>query len=271
MGMGRHLRFAVLAALPLAVAAPARAAERIEGVNPDVFRTLQYILGQAGGAAFNDAQVTMLGRAIARDDQVDEAERKLADALARPAYDLVIAARQTAIFKPNDLSLKGSLPASARAIITQAISPAGLAADKARRMGPEARETWSAFHLRSGEAGVAGLVAHARKSPANWTEARNALAARYGEWFAQGSWTSGHAVLRGELERNRGLIAAMPAEQRQSAVLLHLEACALADANSGGKIPQALYASAFGVAPADVAALAARIGIPAARLDPVAP
>ena len=249
--------------------------DRIEGVNKDVFRTLQYIRNNASGS-WNDKQTTMFMRAVMKDGTYDDAERKLVEALQKDTFDIVVAIAKLPDFKPNDLPLKGSLPAASRTLLAKGLTPDAFTAEAARLAGPVAGETQVAFYMRSGNEGMQGLATYAMQSPQNWLEARAAILDDLRTAYARGSdyemsirnvrdsmgtWTSRAATISDPQKKSAGWTLAM-------------EAALTLDVQLKGHLPRHAYmnkAHFDALTPEELKVLenlCARLGIKTSDLDP---
>jgi hypothetical protein len=187
MGPTFLVRMSSLALLGLAVSPDALAqSQRIEGVNKDVFRTLQYLGTSRSSHNWTLSDAGMMVRAITKDLVYDDAERSLVAALEKETFDLIIAAARDPSFNPNDLTRKGALPPDIRAHLSRALTPAGFAEEEARqkaaealRAGPGPGESQVDFFMRTGSEGFAKLVTYAGSSPQTWEQARSALIAEF--------------------------------------------------------------------------------------------
>jgi hypothetical protein len=88
-------------------------ATRIEGVNADVFRTLQYIKGRPN-ENWDEKQTTMLMRAIMKDQKFDDAEQAIIQAMSADNFSLELGAVKSTYYAPKDMTLKGALPPASR-------------------------------------------------------------------------------------------------------------------------------------------------------------
>jgi hypothetical protein len=187
MALSYFRRSAALMALALAVSPAAMGqSQRIEDVNKDVFRGLQYLGTTRPSHNWTAGDAAMMMRAIMKDLAYDDAERALVAALRQETFDLVIAASRAPDFNPADLIRKGTLPADARMQLSAGLAPADFAAERDRQKkaaaletAPAPGETEIAFFMRTGRDGFARLVTYANSGPEAWREARSALLAEF--------------------------------------------------------------------------------------------
>jgi len=278
--MFRSARLCRLTAAVLFLAAPAYAEQqRIDGINKDVFRTLQYIHNMNPGNAWTPDQTTIFMNAVMKDEVYDDAERALVAALQKESFDLIIGAAKDPQFNPNDLLRKGGLPPASRAALATGLTSEAFAATAKRAQdraaGPVGNETILDFHLRTGGEGMSKLAAYALESPAKWGEARLALAGDLRAAFEQ---TKGEAILdmarRTSDFRSTWRTRLTQAQQiadprlKDAAVWLSLEAALTADILLGGTVPNQIYYDILGSGQADtlLASIRQRLGVPAERL-----
>lgn len=255
-----------LAALCLAcgIAFPALAeSQRIEGINADVFRTIQYLQTmRSSNVNWDEKQTTLFMRAIMKDQQYDDAERALATALQSDAFEVTIAAIKTATFKPNDLVLKGSLPQASRDLLAKGLTPEGFAAEAARQTAPAPGESQVAFFMRKGDEGMAKLIKYALSSPQNWLEARGALLSELRPTYKKEEWTNGYISFRSALSRRHQQVSKIADEaERNAGALLITEAAALLDYELKGQINELLYLGMDPKAEEKLVEICERLGI----------
>ena len=278
--MSRRARFCCLSAAALFLAAPAYAEpQRIDGVNKDVFRTLQYIHNMNPGNAWTPDQTEIFMNAVMKDEAYDEAERALVAALQEESFDLIIGAARDPQFNPDDLARKGSLPPASRAALAAGLTNEAFAAaaKKAqdRAAGPVGNETVLDFYLRTGGEGLEKLADYAVESPEKWGEARLALA---GELRAAFEQTQGDSITD-RVRKNSDFRSAwrtrlmqarqLPGPGRNGAATwLSLEAGLTADILLGGIVPNQIYYDVLGPDQADtiLASIRQRLGVPAESL-----
>lgn len=278
--MSRRAPLCCLSAAVLLHVAPAYAEQqRIDGVNTDVFRTLQYIYTLNPGNAWTPAQTQIFMNAVMKDEVYDEAERALVAALQKESFDLIIAAARGPQSRPNDLLRKGSLPPASRAALATGLTAEAFAAAarraRDRAAGPVNDETLIDYYLRTGGEGLAKLAAYALDSPETWAEARLALAGDLRAVFEQ---TRGDAITdrvrrNGDFRtswRTRLSQAGEIADGRvkDAALWLSLEAGLTADILLDGAVSNQIYVDILGPGQADslLAATRQRLGVPAESL-----
>jgi len=278
--MSRRAPLCCLSAAVLLHVAPAYAEQqRIDGVNTDVFRTLQYIYTLNPGNAWTPAQTKIFMNAVMKDEVYDEAERALVAALQKESFDLIIAAARGPQSRPNDLLRKGSLPPASRAALATGLTAEAFAAAarraRDRAAGPVNDETLIDYYLRTGGEGLAKLAAYALDSPETWAEARLALAGDLRAVFEQ---TRGDAITdrvrrNGDFRtswRTRLSQAGEIADGRvkDAALWLSLEAGLTADILLDGAVSNQIYVDILGPGQADslLAATRQRLGVPAESL-----
>jgi hypothetical protein len=246
IGLMRH---AALAALMLGAAPHALAqTQRIDGVNRDVFRTLQYLGSSRASHNWTTGDTGMMMRAIMKDLVYDDAEKSLVEALRKETFDLVIAPARAPDFNPNDIVRKGALPAEARAQLASGLTPDAFAAEEARQKNasalqaaPAPGESQIAFFLRTGREGFAKLAAFAGTGPEAWTQARSAIVAEFRSALTAAIARDRQGMDRGRasFEISRDVIDAMrgrliDAGVSSEARLLVLEAAAAFDVEQTG-------------------------------------
>lgn len=269
-----HLATGLLLAGMVAAGPAIAAPDRIEGVNKDVFRTLQYIRNPSGN--WNDKQTTMFMRAVMKDGTYDDAERKLVAALQKVPFDIVVAATVQPDFKPNDMALKGSLPEASRSLLASGLTPDAFAAEAARLAGPVAGETQVAYYMRSGNEGMQGLTTYAMQSPQNWLEARTAILDDLRDAYARGSdYEMSIRNVRDAMETWTSRAAKISdAQKKQAGWMLAMEAALSLDVQLKGHLPRHAYmnkAHFDALTPEELKvleALCARLGIKTSDLDP---
>lgn len=273
------IRTTLAAAAVLALSAPAHAdPQRIDGLNKDVFRALQYLGTQNASHAWTPAQTQMFINTIMKDQVFDTTERALVAELRKGAFDLVIGAAKDPAFSPADLIRKGSLPPGSRALLDSGLSPeafaAGAAAKAARAAGPVGGETMLDFYLRTHSEGYAKLAAYALETPQKWSETRLALVTelkaaferRQGLSLSDASLSDFYYAWRDRLAMARGLSDRRLAD---AAVMITLEAGVAADVLLGGAVPNVVYARVLGEgeqADATLNTICQRLGVTRARL-----
>lgn len=278
--MSRRVCFWCLSAAALFLAAPAYAEpQRIDGVNKDVFRTLQYIHNMNPGNAWTPDQTRIFMNAVMKDEVYDEAERALVAALQKESFDLIIGAAKSPQFSPNDLPRKGSLPPASRAALATGLTSEAFAAAAKRAQdraaGPVGNETLLDFYLRTGGEGLEKLAAYAVESPEKWGEARLALA---GDLRAAYERTRGDSITdlvrkNSDFEtswRTRLYQAREIADPRlkDAASWLSLEAGPTVDVLLGGAVSNQIYYNVLGPDQTDtlLASVRQRLGVPAESL-----
>ena len=222
--------------------------QHIEGINKDVFRTLQYLGNTRASHNWTTSDAGMMMRAILKDLVYDDAERSLVAALQKETFDLVIVPARAPDFNPNDLVRKGALPAEARAQLASGLTPAAFAAEEARQKNvsalqaaPGPGESQIAFFMRTGPEGFAKLVAFAGAGPDAWTQARTAILAEFRSALTAAAAKDRHGMDRGRASgeisrevrnalRSRFINAGVSADGR----MLVLEAAAAFDFEQKG-------------------------------------
>lgn len=278
--MSRRAPLCCLSAAVLLHVAPAYAEQqRIDGVNTDVFRTLQYIYTLNPGNAWTPAQTQIFMNAVMKDEVYDEAERVLVAALQKESFDLIIGAAKEPQFNPDDLLRKGSLPPASRAALATGLTSEAFAAaakrSRDRAAGPVGNETMLDYYLRTGGEGLEKLAAYAVESPQKWGEARLALA---GDLRAAYERTRGDSI--SDLVRKNSDFKASwttrlnQARQiadprlRDAASWLSLEAGPTVDVLLGGAVSNQIYYDVLGPDQTDtlLASVRQRLGVPAESL-----
>lgn len=273
------IRSALATAVLLVLTAPAHAGpQRIESLNKDVFRALQYLATQSPSHAWTPAQTQIFINTIMKDQVFDATERALVAELLKDPFDLVIAVAREASFSPADLVRKGSLPTNSRALLASGLSDEAFAANavakEARAAGPVGDETMLDFYLRTKAEGYAKLAGFALESPAKWSEARLALVAELRSAFERMNFSSlsasgllaFHDAWHYRLTMARGLTDRNLAD---AAVLITLEAGVAADVLLGGAVPNVVYTRVLGEgeqADATLNTICQRLGVSRAQL-----
>lgn len=265
----RHIPLATFL-LCLAAQAGAEPGEiRVDGVNADVFRTVQYIKGSKPNGDWDETQTTMFMRAIMKDQKFDDAERAIVQALQVEAFSLVLSAIKSTYYKPKDVTLKGSLPPASRALLANGLGPEAFAAEAARQVAPAPGESQVAFFLRKGDEGMAGLVNYASASAQNWAEARTGLLNEFRQQFEKDSWSNAYTNFRSALQRRHEQAGKIKDEAaRGNGQLLVTEAAIALDFEKQGKVPEGLYVGGDSKSGEMLAAICKRLGISRDDLKP---
>lgn len=203
---------------------------RVSGLNQDVFRTIQYIKRYNPNGPLQTSDAELLKKAILKDNKIDEAEADLLKELNQGNQNnITIGAQKTATFNPNDLQFTGKLSEQAKTVLSD-VKPG------AQPAPPPLDALWN-----GGPEGFKKLLNIYRSSPQDAQRVRDYLSQKVTQAWNQGSWTSGHAPLRGLIVQGYNNLSKLSEADSNLGRTLFYEVLRNVDRQGGDAIPDMLY------------------------------